>query len=115
MENFGSVFLATCVSVAILLLLIGVVYLIYSQVNLRKKRKYFAELHEELKCGQEIMFAGGIYGTITGINGDVVQVKVRSGATLDVSRYSIQQIDDSKSAADSKASKDAQDRGKKRG
>ena len=38
------------------------------------------------------MFGGGIFGTVKSVDGDVVQVKVRSGAVMDVSRYAIQEI-----------------------
>lgn len=92
MENLGTYILSSSIALLILLAIMGVVYTIWSQVNMRKKQKYFKELHTELKPGQEIMFAGGIYGTVKEVEGDRVAVKVRSGATLDVSRYAIQEI-----------------------
>lgn len=92
-ENFWQNVLSSSVALLILFAIMGVVYLIWSQVGVKKKREYFKELHTELAPGQEIMFAGGIYGTIKSINGDKVEVKVRSGAVLDVSRYAIQQIE----------------------
>ena len=92
-ENFWQNVLSSSVALLILFAITGVVYLIWSQVGAKKKREYFKELHTELAPGQEIMFAGGIYGTIKSINGDKVEVKVRSGAVLDVSRYAIQQIE----------------------
>ena len=64
----------------------------WSLICVKKLQKYFKELHVELAPGQEIMFAGGIYGTVKSIDGDKLEVKVRSGAVLDVSRYAIQQI-----------------------
>ncbi|MBM6687496.1 preprotein translocase subunit YajC [Collinsella tanakaei] len=92
MEDFWGSVLSSSVALLILFAIMGVVYLIWSQVGVRKKRNYFKELHNELAPGQEIMFAGGIYGTIKSINGDKVEVKVRSGAVMDVSRYAIQEI-----------------------
>ncbi len=92
MEGFWGSVLSSSVALLILFAIMGVVYLIWSQVGVRKKRNYFKELHSELAPGQEIMFAGGIYGTIKSINGDKVEVKVRSGAVMDVSRYAIQEI-----------------------
>ena len=92
-ENFWQNVLSSSVALLILFAIMGVVYLIWSQVGAKKKREYFKELHTELAPGQEIMFAGGIYGTIKSINGEKVEVKVRSGAVLDVSRYAIQQIE----------------------
>ena len=75
-----------------LLAIMGLIYTIWSQINMKKKQKYFKELHTELKPGQEVLFAGGIYGTVKGIEGEKVQIKVRSGAVVDVSRYAIQEI-----------------------
>lgn len=90
--DFGQSILASSIALGGLLVIMAVVYFIWSRIGLKKKQKYFKELHVELAPGQEIMFAGGIYGTIKSIDGDRVEVKVRSGAVLDVSRYAIQQI-----------------------
>lgn len=92
MGGLGANILASSITLLALLVIMGVIYTIWSQVNMRKKRSYFKELHQELKPGQEILFAGGIYGTVKAVNGEKVEVKVRSGATLDVSRYAIQEI-----------------------
>ena len=93
MENLGPNILASSIVLLALMVIMGVLYTIWSQIGLRKKRKHFTELHTELAAGQEVMFGGGIFGTVKEIDGDRVAVKVRSGATLDVSRYAIQQID----------------------
>ena len=90
--DFGQSILASSIALGGLLVIMAVVYFIWSRIGLKKKQKYFQELHVELAPGQEIMFAGGIYGTVKSIDGDKVEVKVRSGAVLDVSRYAIQQI-----------------------
>ena len=90
--DFGQSILASSIALGGLLVIMAVVYFIWSRIGLKKKQKDFKELHVELAPGQEIMFAGGIYGTVKSIDGDKVEVKVRSGAVLDVSRYAIQQI-----------------------
>ena len=90
--DFGQSILASSIALGGLLVIMAVVYFIWSRIGLKKKQKSFKELHVELAPGQEIMFAGGIYGTVKSIDGDKVEVKVRSGAVLDVSRYAIQQI-----------------------
>ena len=59
---------------------------------MKKKASYFEKIHTELAPGHEVMFGGGIFGTVKSVDGDVVQVKVRSGAVMDVSRYAIQEI-----------------------
>ena len=85
MADFGANVLSSSVALLGLLVIMGLIYTIWSQINMKKKQKYFKELHTELKPGQEVLFAGGI-------EGEKVQIKVRSGAVVDVSRYAIQEI-----------------------
>ena len=92
MENFGANVLASSVALLILIGIMGVVYFFWSKANIKKKANYFEQIHTELAPGQRVMFGGGIFGTVKSVDGDVVEVKVRSGATLDVSRYAIQEI-----------------------
>lgn len=92
MADFGANVLASSVALIILLVVMGLVYYFWSKANIKKKSKYFEQIHTELAPGQEVMFAGGIFGTVKSVNGDKVEIKVRSGAILDVSRYAIQEI-----------------------
>ncbi|MDY4041208.1 MAG: preprotein translocase subunit YajC [Collinsella sp.] len=93
MADLGANILASSIVLLALLVLLGVAYTIWSQITMRKKRAYFKELHTELAPGQEIMFGGGIFGTVKTVGTDRVIVEVRSGAEVEVSRYAIQQID----------------------
>ena len=61
MADFGASVLSSSVALLGLLAIMGVIYTIWSQINMKKKQKYFKELHTELKPGQEVLFAGGIY------------------------------------------------------
>ena len=92
MADFGANVLASSVALIILLAVMGLVYYFWSKANIKKKSKYFEKIHTELAPGQEVMFAGGIFGTVKSVNGDKVEIKVRSGATLDDSRYALQEI-----------------------
>ncbi|HIZ46538.1 MAG TPA: preprotein translocase subunit YajC [Candidatus Olsenella pullistercoris] len=92
-ENFLDNVLASSVVLLAFLVLMGLVFTVWSYLKMRKKRQYFEKVHKELKVGQEVMFGGGIFGTVKEVDGDRVAVKVRSGAVLDVSRYAIQEID----------------------
>ena len=92
-ENFLDNVLASSVVLLAFLVLMGLVFTVWSYLKMRKKRQYFEKVHKELKVGQEVMFGGGIFGTVKEVDGDRVVVKVRSGAMLDVSRYAIQEID----------------------
>ncbi|MFR3451232.1 MAG: preprotein translocase subunit YajC [Collinsella sp.] len=92
MENFGQNVLAS--SVALLLIMAGhgrrLLHLVQGQHE--EEGQYFEHIHIDLAPGQRVMFGGGIFGDVKSVQGDVVEVKVRSGATLDVSRYAIQEI-----------------------
>lgn len=92
MSGFWGNVLASSVALLILFAIMGVVYLLYTRSSMKKKASYFEKIHTELAPGHEVMFGGGIFGTVKSVDGDVVQVKVRSGAVMDVSRYAIQEI-----------------------
>mgnify|MGYP000535571797 CR=1 FL=1 len=77
MADFGANVLASSVALIILLAVMGLVYYFWSKANIKKKSKYFEQIHTELAPGQEVMFAGGIFGTVKSVNGDKVEIKVR--------------------------------------
>lgn len=94
MGDFALSVASSSVALLILLAVMIVVYLVWTRMNMKKKSAYFEKVHTELAPGKEVMFGGGIFGTVKRVNGDRVEVTVRSGATLDVSRYAIQEISD---------------------
>ena len=55
----------------------------------RTKQKQHQQLVEELKRGDRVITAGGIYGTIENLSDDNVTMKVESGATMRVARNSV--------------------------
>jgi len=55
----------------------------------RKKEKEHQELMTELKRGDRVVTAGGIYGVIESLSEDSVVIKVESGTTMRVARGSI--------------------------
>ena len=63
--------------------------------NMRKRREALGEVHTELKIGSKIMFAGGIYGKVVGIEEETVNVEVARGTVIQISRYAIQALADS--------------------
>ena len=92
MGDLGPNILASSIVVLALMVIMGVIYTIWTQVNMRKKRNYFKELHTEIAPGREVMFGGGIFGVVQSVNGDRVEIRVKSGAVMDVSRYAVQEI-----------------------
>lgn len=87
-----EVILWTCITVAVLIGFGTLVISIISARNMRKSRDRMAQLQGEIKVGARVLFGGGIYGTITGIQDDVIRVEVSKGVVLEISRYSIQTV-----------------------
>lgn len=50
------------------------------------------QLQQDIKVGARIMFAGGIYGKIVKIKGDVIDVEINKSTVVQISRYSIQNV-----------------------
>jgi preprotein translocase subunit YajC len=55
----------------------------------RKRQKEQRQLMEELKRGDRVITAGGIYGVIESVSEDSVIIKVESGATMRVAKSSV--------------------------
>ena len=55
----------------------------------QKQQKEHEEMTKELRTGEKVIIAGGIYGTIESLGEDTVILKIESGATMRVNRGSI--------------------------
>jgi len=55
----------------------------------RKRQKQQRELIEELKRGDKVITAGGIYGVIESVSEDSIIIKVESGTTMRVAKSSV--------------------------
>jgi len=71
-----------------LLLIFGMFYFVMIRPQ-RKRQKEHRQLIEELKRGDRVVTAGGIYGVIETISEDNVVIKVESGATMRVAKNSV--------------------------
>ena len=71
-----------------LVLIFGMFYLLMIRPQ-RKRQKEHQQLIEELKRGDKVVTAGGIYGVIESISEDSVVIKVESGATMRVTKGSV--------------------------
>lgn len=74
-----------------LVIFIGIFYLM-NYKNVQNRKKYLEQLHLNLKPGKKIEFCGGIYGTITKVNGDTVDVTVSKDNVITISRFVITKI-----------------------
>ena len=55
----------------------------------RKRQKEHQQLLDELKRGDRVITAGGIYGTVESVSEDSIIIKVESGATMRVAKGSV--------------------------
>ena len=55
----------------------------------QKQQKQHEEMEKELRAGEKVIIAGGIYGQIESLGEDTVILKIESGATMRVARSSI--------------------------
>ena len=90
-----EVILWCCITIAVLMGIIGLILTFISAKNMRKRREQMAQIHTTLAVGSKVMFAGGIYGKVVRINGDdeVIGVEIAPKTIIDISRFSIQGID----------------------
>lgn len=83
----------TCITLAVLLGTIALILIFISSRNIKNKKSELKDLHLELKSGMKVMLCGAIYGTVTKVKGDIVEVEVAKNVVLSVSRYAIQKVD----------------------
>ena len=55
----------------------------------QKQQKQHEEMTKELRVGDRVIIAGGIYGQIEKLGEDTAILKIESGATMKVARSSI--------------------------
>ena len=89
-----EVILWTCITIAVLMGIIGLILSIISAVNMRKRREQMAEMHTTLAVGSKVMFAGGIYGKVVRMgDGEVIGVEIAPKTIIDISRFAVQAIE----------------------
>ena len=89
-----EVILWTCITVGVLIAVCGIVMMIISARNMKKRRKEIGEVHTTLRVGNRILFAGGLYGRVVKINNDeTIYVEISKDVIVKASRYSIQNIE----------------------
>ena len=102
-----EVIIWTCITLAVLMSVIGLILYAISAKNVRSKRKELGVVnarhtigrrrtfvkYTELKVGSRIMFAGGVYGKVVGIDDeDTLRVEVAPKVVITISRYAVQSL-----------------------
>ncbi|MGL5414261.1 MAG: preprotein translocase subunit YajC [Clostridium sp.] len=82
----------TCITVAVLVLIGGLILMFISARNLKKSASSIKTLQTDLKIGTEVMFCGGIYGKVVKVSEETVLVEVSKNVIVKVSRYALQTV-----------------------
>ena len=69
-------------------LVLGIFYFVIL-MPMRKKQQKVQEFLEGLKVGDKVITTGGIYGQVTRISGDVVQMQIADKVRIDVSKAAV--------------------------
>jgi preprotein translocase subunit YajC len=75
-------------TIVFLVLMFSMVYFVLIRPQ-RKRQKEHEELTSDLKKGNKVRTAGGIYGVLETVGEETVVLKVESGATMRVAKDSI--------------------------
>jgi preprotein translocase subunit YajC len=84
-EGGGS---STIYMVAFLVLIFAMFYFLMIRPQ-RKRQKEHQQMMEELRKGDRVITAGGIYGVIESVSEDSIVIKVESGTTIRLAKSSV--------------------------
>ena len=89
-----EVVLWTCITLAVIMCVIGLILTIISSMNMKKRREEIGTLHTTLAIGKRVMFAGGIYGKVVRMNDtdEIIGVEIAPKTVIDISRFAVQEI-----------------------
>lgn len=88
-----EVILWTCITLAVLMGIFGMILSIISAVNMRKRRKEVGNIHTTLAVGSKVIFAGGFVGKVVRMGDDeFIGIEVAPKTIVEVSRYAVQGI-----------------------
>lgn len=67
---------------SILILALPILLLFYLMWSQRRRARRLAESQDAIKVGDEVLTTAGMYGTVTGIDGDVVHLQIANGVIV---------------------------------
>lgn len=94
MGEFSRAIIASFIVICGFMALGLILLQIFNATRVRKQRKHFEDLHQQLAPGCEVMLASGLYGRVTKVTEEYVMLTVAKGVEIKASRYSIQDIFD---------------------
>ncbi len=92
MENLWSNILASSIVLLVFLTVLALIYFWFSSKGVKKQTGFLEDMHKNLRVGQKVMFAGGLYGKLRRVGMETCDVEVAKDTVIEVSRYAIQEI-----------------------
>ncbi|MFM1524683.1 MULTISPECIES: preprotein translocase subunit YajC [Helcococcus] len=83
---------ASSIVFIVFILIIFAIIQIFNILNLRKSREYYKKLHESLKPGVRVMLNNGIYGVLTRVGKNEVDIEIAKNVIITADRFSIREI-----------------------
>ncbi len=74
------------------MLVIFVIFYIFLVLPQQKKAKEHQKLLNSLKKSDRVLMSGGIYGTVTNVRGDIVDVKIAENVQVEVLKSAITSV-----------------------
>lgn len=74
---------------SLLLLALPILLLIYLMVNQRRRTKALGDAQSALQVGQEVMTTSGMHGVVSGLESDVVHLRIAEGVVIRQDRRAI--------------------------
>jgi len=75
-------------------IILGIFYLIVLRPA-RKRQKKLQEMVDNLKTGDKIITTGGLLGTVVGLRGDRLQVRIAENVKVEISRNAVASMQES--------------------
>jgi len=80
-----------------MIIVMGIFYVMLILPQQRQRKKVQAML-QALKSGDKVVTSGGIYGTVNGIDGDTIILKIADQVKIRIARSAIAQVEASEDA-----------------
>lgn len=87
-----NIILWSLVTFGFLVVCFLIIYYIISARSIKKRRTQLVETLDSLKPGKDVLFAGGIKGTIVKAGEEYLDVEISKGLTIKISRLSVNQV-----------------------
>lgn len=88
-----TILVVFAVDIVIVAAVVGFVYF-KNLKTIKGSQQHYMKVHEELKTGKQVQFAGGLIGKVVSVKEDTCDVEIAKDVVITISRYSINSISD---------------------